>query len=89
LKYETKSGKQSHSFVDHVPPRNVKSSIALVVRLLLEHSKVPEDKIVIEASAMKIIKNISKDDVFQSNSLGMVNTTFARFVIDFLSMLLL
>jgi hypothetical protein len=58
------AGKNSHSYVDHVPPRNVKSALALVVRLLLEHAKVPEDKSVTEDSAMKIIKNTSKDDIF-------------------------
>jgi hypothetical protein len=36
--------------------------------------------------AMLLFKNIIKDDVFHSNSFGKVNTTFARFVIDFLSM---
>ncbi len=38
---------------------------------------------------MKIIKNSSKDDTFHSNSCGKVNTIFACFVIDLLSMLLL
>ncbi len=64
LKYLPKTGENSHSYVDHVPPRNVKSALALVVRLLLEHAKVPEDKSVTEDSAMKIIKNTSKDDIF-------------------------
>ncbi len=70
LKFETKSGKICPSYVDHIPTRNVKSALALVVRLLLEHSKVPEFLSVTKDSAMLQIKNTSKDDVFHSNSFG-------------------
>jgi hypothetical protein len=59
------------------------------VRLLLEHSKVPDHQSVIEDSAMLLIKNTSKDHAFHSNSFGKVNSTFACFVIDVVSMLLL
>ncbi len=43
----------------------------------------------VEDSAMLLIKETTNADVFHSNSIGKVNTHFAHFVIDFLSMLLL
>ncbi len=43
----------------------------------------------VQDSAMLIIKEATNADVFHSNSFGKVNANFARFVIDFLSMLLL
>jgi hypothetical protein len=71
-----------------VPARDVKFALALVVHLLLEHSKVPECSSLVQDFAMLLIKDTTKDDVFHSNSFGKVNANFARFVIDFLSMLL-
>jgi hypothetical protein len=68
---------------------NVKSALALVVRLFLEHSKVTESSSMVQDSAMLIIKETTNADVFHSNSFGKVNANFAHFVIDFLSMLLL
>ncbi len=41
LRYVTKYGKEALSFVNHVPASDVKSALSLVVRLILEHSKVP------------------------------------------------
>ncbi len=66
----------------------MKSALALVVRLLLEHSKISECSNVVQDSAMLLITNTTKDDVFHSNSFGKVNAN-TRFVIDFLPMLLL
>ncbi len=43
----------------------------------------------VQDSAMLLIKDTTKDDVFPSNSFGKVDANFAHFVIDFLSMLLL
>jgi hypothetical protein len=89
LKYETKHGKFFPSFVHHVPARNVKCALALVVHLFLNHSKVTESSIMVEDSAMLLIKETTNAYVFHSNSFGKVNAHFAHFVIDFLSMLLL
>jgi hypothetical protein len=44
LKYQTKHGKLFPSYVHHVPPRNVKCALVLVVHLFLEHSKVTESR---------------------------------------------
>jgi hypothetical protein len=89
LKYQTKHGKFSPSYVHHVPARNVKCALALFVLIFLEHSKVTESSSMVEDSAMLLIKETINADVFHSNSFGKVNAHFARFVIDFLSMLLL
>jgi hypothetical protein len=89
LKYQTKHGKFFPSYVHHVPARNVKCALALVVHLFLEHSKVTESSSMVEDSAMLLIKETTNADVFHSDSFGKVNAHFARFVIDFLSMLLL
>jgi hypothetical protein len=89
LKYQTKHGKLFPLYVHHVPARNVKCALALVVRLFLEHSKVTESSNMVEDSAMLLIKEATNSDVFHSNSFGKINAHFARFVIDFLSMLLL
>jgi hypothetical protein len=67
----------------------VKCALALVVPLYLEHSKVIESSSMVQDSAMLLIKETTNADVFHSNSFGKVNAHFARFVIDFLSMLLL
>ncbi len=64
----------------------MKSALALVVRLFLEHSKVTESSSMVQESAMLLLKKTSNADVFHSNSFGKVNANFARFVIDFLSM---
>jgi hypothetical protein len=89
LKYETKHGKLCPSYVHNVPTRNMKSALALVVCLFLEHSKVTESSSMVQDSAILLLKETTKDDVFHSNSFGKVNANFAHFVIDFLSMLLL
>jgi hypothetical protein len=89
LKYVTKYGKEAFSFVGHVPARDVKSALSLVVCLFWEHSKVPAEKSIVEDLLMKLIKKSSKDETIQSNLIGRVNDSFAKFVVDFLSMLLL
>ncbi len=88
-KYETKHEKYFPSYVHHVPARNVKCALALVVRLFQEHSKVTESSIMVENSAMLLMKETTSADVFHSNSFGKVNAHFALFVIDFLPMLLI
>ena len=57
LKYVTKKGKQALSFVDNVPARDVKSALSLVVRLLLEHLNVPEEKSCVVDLLMKISRS--------------------------------
>jgi hypothetical protein len=77
-------------YIHHVPLRNVKCALALVVRLFLEHSKVTESSIMVQDSTMLLNKETTNADVFHSNSFGKVNANFAHFlVIDFLSILLL
>ncbi len=77
------------SFVDNVPTRDVKSVLSLVVCLLLEHSNVPEEKSSIVDLLMIEIKKSSKDKTIHTNSIGKAIASFAKFVIDFLAMLLL
>jgi hypothetical protein len=89
LKYVTKYGKDSLSFVNNVPARDVKSALSLVVRLLLEHSNVPEEKSCVVDLLMKDIKKSLKEERIHSNSIGKVNASFAKSVVDFIAMLLL
>ncbi len=89
MEYVSKKGKQALSFVDNVPARDVKSVLSLVVRLLLEHSNVPEEKSSIVDLLMIDIKKSPKDEMIHTNSIVMVNVKFAKFVVDFIAMLLL
>jgi hypothetical protein len=89
LQYQTKHKKIFSLYAYHVPARNVKCALALVVRLFLEHSKVTESSSMLQDSVMLLFKETTNADVFHSNSFGKVNPHFARFVIDYLSMLLL
>ncbi len=89
MKYVSKKGKQALSFVDNVPARDVKSTLSLVVRLLLGHSNAPEEKSCIVDLLMKDIKKSSKDKTIHTNSIGKVNASFAKFVVDFIAMSLL
>ncbi len=57
LKYQTKHGKFFPLYVHHVPPRNVKCALTLVVHLFLEHSKVAESSSMVQDSAMLLIKD--------------------------------
>jgi hypothetical protein len=67
----------------------VKSALSLVVRLLLEHSNVPEEKSSIVDSLMIDIKKSSMDKTIHANSIGKVNASFEKFVVDFIAMSLL
>ena len=89
LNYASKKGKSVLSFADNVPARDIKSALSLVVRLLLEHSSVSDDKSSINDSLMVQIKKSSTDELTHSNSFGRVNSSFAKFVVDFLAMSLL
>jgi hypothetical protein len=89
LQFVSKKGKQALSFADNVPARDVKSALSLVVRLLLEHSNVPEEMSSIVDLLMIYIKKSSKDKTIHANSIGKVNASFAKFVIDFIAMSLL
>jgi hypothetical protein len=88
LNYASKKGKSGLSFTDNVPARDIKSALSLVVRLLLEHSSVTNDKSCINDSLMVQIKKLSKEELTHSNSFGRVNAS-AKFVVDFLAMSLL
>ncbi len=89
LNYASKKGKCVLSFADNVPARDIKSALSLVVRLLLEHSSVTNDKSCIHDLLMVEIKKSSKEELTHSNSFGWVNASFAKFVVDFLEKLLL
>jgi hypothetical protein len=89
LNYVSKKGKSALSFVDNVPARDVKSELSLVIRLLLEHWTVPEEKSSIVDLLMVEIKKSSKDKRIHANLIGKVYASFAKFVVDFLAMLLL
>ncbi len=89
LTYVSKKGKSVLSFTDNVPARDIKLALSLVVRLLLEHSCVTNDKRCINDLIMVQIKKSSKEELTHSNSFGRVNASFAKFVVDFLAMLLL
>ncbi len=89
LKYVTKYGKEALSFVNNVPARDVKSALSLVVCLLLEHFNVPEEKSCVVDLLMKDIKKSSKEERMYSNSIGKVNASFAKFVVDFNAILFL
>ncbi len=89
LNYASKKGKSVLSFADNVPARDIKSALSLVVRLLLEHSSVTNDKSCINDLLMVEIKKVSKEELTHSNLFGRVNASFAKSVIDFLAMLLL
>ena len=67
LQYVSKKGKQALSYVDNVPTRDVKSALSLVVRLLLEHSNVPEEKSSIVDLLMIDIKKSLKDETIRAN----------------------
>jgi hypothetical protein len=67
FKYETKHGKFCPSYVHLVLARNVKPTLALVVHLFLEHSKVTESSSMVQDSAMFLLKETSNNDVFHSN----------------------
>ncbi len=90
LNYTSKKVKNVLSFTDNVPARDIKSALSsLVVRLLLEHSSVTDDKSCINDSLMVQIKKLSKEELTHSNLFGRVNASFAKFVVDFLAMSLL
>jgi hypothetical protein len=63
--------------------------LSLVVRLFMEHSNVPEEKSSIVDLLMIETKKSLKDKTIHANSTGNVNASFAKFVADFLAMLLL
>jgi hypothetical protein len=81
--------RKASRFVDNVPARDVKSALSLVVCLLLEHLNVPEEKSSIVDLLMIEIKKSSKDETIHADSIGKVNASFVKFVVDFLAMLLL
>jgi hypothetical protein len=89
LNYASKKGKSVLSFADNVPARDIKLVLSLVVRLLLEHSSVTNDKSCIHDSFMVEIKKSSKEELTHSNLFGRFNASFAKFVVDFLAMSLL
>jgi hypothetical protein len=63
--------------------------LSLVVRVLLENSNVPEEKSCADDLLMKDIKKSCKEERIHTYSIGKVNTSFAKSVVDFIAMLLL
>ncbi len=84
LNYASKKDKSGLSFTDNVPARDIKSALSLVVRLLLEHSSVTNDKSCINDLLMVQIKKSSKEELTHSNSFGRVNASFAKLSLTFL-----
>jgi hypothetical protein len=66
--YVSKKGRQTLSFADNVPARDMKSVLSLVVRLLLEHSNVPEEKSFIVDLLMIDIKKSLNYKTIHANS---------------------
>ncbi len=89
LNYASKKGKSVLSFAENVPARDIKSALSLVVCLLLENSSVTNDKSCIHDLLIAEIKKLSEEELTHSNLFGRVNASFAKFVVDFLAMLLL
>ncbi len=78
LNYASKKVKSVLSFPDNVPARDIKSALSLVIRLLLEHSSVTDDKSCINDLLMVQIKKLSKEELTHSNLFGRVNASFAK-----------
>ena len=64
-------------------------SLILMLKLQLEHHSVPPEDSIIDDSCMLEIKSLSHPDVagtvIHQNSISKVNTTFNKFVINYLS----
>jgi hypothetical protein len=84
LEYETKHGKKPGSFLDKVFPRDVKSSLCLLVNLFMEQSTVKGEDSNIRDSLMKLIKTSAVNEGLHANSFGKVSNSFCK-VIEFIS----
>jgi hypothetical protein len=73
----------------HVPLRYVKAALCLLVNLLLEQQKVPDELSAICNTTMMIIKKSSVNQGILANCIGKIITTFVCFVVDFFAVLLL
>jgi hypothetical protein len=80
LECKTKHGKRSGSFRAHVFPRDVKSSLCLVVNLFLEQTKVDDKDSNIHDSLMKLIKTSAINEGLQANSFGKVRNSFLKLI---------
>jgi len=76
LEFKTKFGKKPDSFIKHVHPRDVKSALCLLPRLILEQPKVSDEDSEIYDSLMIEIKKTAINDVVHANSFGKVGEFF-------------
>ena len=76
LEFKTKFGKKPDSFIKHVHPRDVKSALCLLARLILEQPKVSDKDSEIYDSVMLEIKKTAINDVVHANSFGKVGEFF-------------
>jgi hypothetical protein len=84
LEYKTKHGKKPGSFLDEVFPRDVKSTLCLLVNLFLEQPKVKDKDSNICDSLMKLIKTSAVNEGLHAHSFGKVSNLFCK-VIEFIS----
>ncbi len=70
----TKHGKKPVSFWDTVFPRDVKSTLCLVVNLFLEQSKVKDKDSKICDFLMKLIKTSAVNEGLHAHSFGKVTS---------------
>jgi hypothetical protein len=80
LEYKTKHGKKPVSFLDNVFPRDVKSTLCMLVNLFLEQPKVKDEDNNISDSLMKLIKTSAVNEGLHANSFKKV----ISFVLQFL-----
>ncbi len=74
LEYITKHSKKPGSFWDQVFPRDVESSLCLVVNQFLEQPKVKDEDSNICDSLMKLIKTSAVNEGLHANSFGKVSS---------------
>jgi len=77
LEFKTKHGRKPNSFIKHVHPRDVKSALCLVIRLILEQPKVSAEDSEIHDSVMQDIKKSANNEVVHANSFGNVSEFFS------------
>jgi hypothetical protein len=80
-------------FLKFALPQEIQAMLSLLPKLYLESHLVPQDKTYLVDSCMLEIKASSHQDIagsdIHANSFQRANTTFTKFVIDYLSIALL
>jgi hypothetical protein len=93
LKRGSFNKRNSPGFLNSHLPQEIQAMLSLLVKLYLESHLVPQEKTYLIDSCMLEIKASSHRDIAGSdihhNSFQRNNTTFTKFVIDYLSIALL